>query len=246
MMLRVPSSRLVTKAKRLSLLKAISWWPLPVARCLRILRLAVSITVTPESSADGALLPTHSRRSSGCKATRTGLAACGHRVEQLELLTVDHRDFARRGHRHEHPLVVPGGDPIHRWLLDIDAGHGAGDAAHRDRGVDHRDAGITVHHHQEVAVEVEQRPCADTRFKEHPDPRLAACSRPWAWSAATVSGSIQAPGATPASGWPDALSVTLKRTSANPPSRNTPSCSQRPHLEGHRHPVTFKRSGRSR
>ncbi|MNI69660.1 hypothetical protein D3C73_1254230 [compost metagenome] len=33
----------------------------------------MSITVTPESSAEGALLPTHSRRSSGCKATRTGL-----------------------------------------------------------------------------------------------------------------------------------------------------------------------------
>ncbi|MNP42273.1 hypothetical protein D3C76_1360310 [compost metagenome] len=32
----------------------------------------MSITVTPESSADGALLPTHSRRSSGCNATRTG------------------------------------------------------------------------------------------------------------------------------------------------------------------------------
>ncbi|MNL15285.1 hypothetical protein D3C87_1362650 [compost metagenome] len=33
----------------------------------------MSITVTPESSAAFALLPTHSRRSSGCNANRTGL-----------------------------------------------------------------------------------------------------------------------------------------------------------------------------
>ncbi|MNN09288.1 hypothetical protein D3C81_1221660 [compost metagenome] len=72
-MLRVPSSRLLTKAKRLSLLKAISWCPAPVARCLIGLRLAVSITVTPDCPSCAPLLPTHSRRSSGCRATRTGL-----------------------------------------------------------------------------------------------------------------------------------------------------------------------------
>ncbi|MNL15286.1 hypothetical protein D3C87_1362660 [compost metagenome] len=59
-------------------------------------------------------------------------------------------------------------------------------------------------------------------FRNTPTLDLQLCSRPWAWSAAMVSGSSQAPGATPDSGWPEALSVIRKRTSANSPSRSTP------------------------
>jgi hypothetical protein len=57
--LTVPSLRLLTKAYLLSVVKAISWCPAPVAMKPTGLRLAVSITVTPLSLASAALLPTH-------------------------------------------------------------------------------------------------------------------------------------------------------------------------------------------
>ncbi|MCY1454811.1 hypothetical protein D9M71_719010 [compost metagenome] len=53
-----PASRLLTKAWRESALKAISWWPSPVARVATVLRVWVSITLTPPCSPRRALLPT--------------------------------------------------------------------------------------------------------------------------------------------------------------------------------------------
>ncbi|MNR30004.1 hypothetical protein D3C85_1474290 [compost metagenome] len=83
------------------------------------------------------------------------VAAGGNRVDHLELFAVDHRHFTRARHRDEHALVIARGHPIHRRLLDVDARHGAGDAAHRHRRVNHRNARIAVHHQQKVAIEVE-------------------------------------------------------------------------------------------
>ncbi|MNL12051.1 hypothetical protein D3C87_1329120 [compost metagenome] len=89
------------------------------------------------------------------------VAAGRDRIEQLELFSVDHCDFASGRHRHEHAFVIAWGDPVHRRLLDVDPRHGAGDAAHRHRRVHHRNAGIAVHHQYEIAVEIEQWPRAD-------------------------------------------------------------------------------------
>ena len=107
-----------------------------------------------------------------CHAHR--LAASGDRVEDFELLAVDDGHFAGRRHRDEYALVVFGGDPVHRRLLEFDPRQGAGDAADRHRRIDHSDAGVAVHHQQEIAVEVEQRPRADVGFEKHPDPGFAA------------------------------------------------------------------------
>ncbi|MNG11820.1 hypothetical protein D3C84_953880 [compost metagenome] len=59
------------------------------------------------------------------------VVAGDYRVGQLELLAVDHRHLPGSGHRYEYAFVVPGRHPVHRRLLDIDPGHGAGDPAHR-------------------------------------------------------------------------------------------------------------------
>ncbi|MNG93526.1 hypothetical protein D3C79_524960 [compost metagenome] len=87
---------------------------------------------------------------------------------------VDHRHLAALGDRHEHQLVVTGGRPVHRLARQFDARQGAGDAAHRDRRVDHGQAGVLVQHEQEVAVEVEQWPGADAALEEQRHAGLAA------------------------------------------------------------------------
>src|ERR687895_719151 len=60
----VPSVSLVTKAKRLSSLKARSWPPLPVAISVTLRSARASRTVTPESVATQRYCP------SGCRPTR--------------------------------------------------------------------------------------------------------------------------------------------------------------------------------
>ena len=75
-------------------------------------------------------------------------------------------------------------------------------------------------------------------LRNTPTRDLQLWSRPWAWSAATVSGSTQAPGLTPDNGWPEALSLTRNCTSANSPSRSIPSSANGLTSKCHRHTVT--------
>ena len=55
----VPALRLLTKASLLSTENVISWWPAPVATKPTLLRVSVSMTVTPLAASSFGLLPTH-------------------------------------------------------------------------------------------------------------------------------------------------------------------------------------------
>ncbi|MNN65184.1 hypothetical protein D3C81_1806660 [compost metagenome] len=125
-------------------------------------------------------------------------------------------------------------------MLDIDAGHGAGDAAHRDRRVDHRDAGIAVHHHQEIAVEIEQRPCADTRLEEHPDPGLAALFAALGLVGGDGFGVDPGTGGDARQRLAGRLVGDLETHVGKLTLAQHAAFGQRPYFQGHRHAVAFK------
>jgi hypothetical protein len=126
-------------------------------------------------------------------------------------------------------------------LLDVDPRHGAGNATHRHRRIDHRDTGITVHHHEEVAVEIEQGPRADARLEEHPDPRLAA---PFATLGLVGGKGLRVqPGAggNARQGLAGGLVGNAELHIGELPFAQYAVRSQRLDVERHRHAVTFER-----
>ncbi|MNE04981.1 hypothetical protein D3C80_975320 [compost metagenome] len=98
----------------------------------------------------------------------------GHVGQHLEAVGIDHRNLPGIGHRYVQAFVLVAGHPVHGRALERDTAQGAGNAADRDRGVDHGNTRVLVQQQQVVAVEVQQRARVHHALEVQADARLAA------------------------------------------------------------------------